>query len=68
MIICIPKENTLQIMAKNEYQSSNLRMPVESYKTIFPLMIGILIYDNDIIYCLCQYGLWIKCKKKWSDK
>ena len=31
MIISIHKKGTLQIMAKNKQQSSNLRMPVESY-------------------------------------
>ena len=31
MIICIHKNDTLQIMAKNKQQSPHLRMPVESY-------------------------------------
>ena len=35
MIIFIREKNTLQIMAKNKQQSSNLRLPVGSYKNLF---------------------------------
>ena len=34
MIIFIHKKDTLQIMAKNEQKSPNLRMPIESYKKL----------------------------------
>lgn len=29
------KKDTLEIMAKNEEHSSNLRMPLETYKNLF---------------------------------
>ena len=35
MIICINKNDTLQIMAKNKQQNPNLRMPEESYKKTY---------------------------------
>ena len=39
MIICIHKENTLQIMADDKQQSPDLRIAVESYKKLIWLII-----------------------------
>ena len=40
MIIFIDKKGTLQIMAKNIQQSTNLRMAVESIKKLISLIIN----------------------------